>query len=277
MVLTEFIPSPSLSQFVRVFRVVHFVFDDITKIPYKPYPPRPEHCLSFYPRDSETVEYVNNGTKIGKLKSVVIGQQSEVTNRFVGKDFLVFQVVFSPSGLYRLTGIPSEQLNNCYLDAETIFEKDIKEINDKLNDAKDFKEMVAVVESFLLKKINRGVKDFHRLDQVSNLILKTDKILNVEWLAKESCLSLRQYERKFIERMGVSPRYFSKVVRFENAFRMKNTDPNLDWLSIAIKCGYYDYQHLAKDYKAFTNQTPNGFHLLDSASPERKFGTSDTY
>lgn len=277
MVLTEFIPSPSLSQFVRVFRVVHFVFDDITKIPYKPYPPRPEHCLSFYPRDSETVEYVNNGTKIGKLKSVVIGQQSEVTNRFVGKDFLVFQVVFSPSGLYRLTGIPSEQLNNCYLDAETIFEKDIKEINDKLNDANNFKEMVAVVESFLLKKINRGVKDFHRLDQVSNLILKTDKILNVEWLAKESCLSLRQYERKFIERMGVSPRYFSKVVRFENAFRMKNTDPNLDWLSIAIKCGYYDYQHLAKDYKAFTNQTPNGFHLLDSASPERKFGTSDTY
>lgn len=277
MVLTEFIPSPSLSQFVRVFRVVHFVFDDITKIPYKPYPPRPEHCLSFYPRDSETVEYVNNGTKIGNLQSVVIGQQSEVTNRFVGKDFLVFQVVFSPSGLYRLTGIPSEQLNNCYLDAETIFEKDIKEINDKLNDAKDFKEMVAVVESFLLKKINRGVKDFHRLDQVSNLILKTDKILNVEWLAKESCLSLRQYERKFIERMGVSPRYFSKVVRFENAFRMKNTDPNLDWLSIAIKCGYYDYQHLAKDYKAFTNQTPNGFHLLDSASPERKFGTSDTY
>ena len=277
MVLTEFIPSPSLSQFVRVFRVVHFVFDNITKIPYKPYPPRPEHCLSFYPRDSETVEYVNNRTKIGNLKSVVIGQQSEVTNRFVGKDFLVFQVVFSPSGLYRLTGIPSEQLNNCYLDAETIFEKDIKEINDKLNDAKDFKEMVAVVESFLLKKINRGVKDFHRLDQVSNLILKTDKILNVEWLAKESCLSLRQYERKFIERMGVSPRYFSKVVRFENAFRMKNTDPNLDWLSIAIKCGYYDYQHLAKDYKAFTNQTPNGFHLLDSASPERKFGTSDTY
>ena len=277
MVLSEFKPSPYLTEFVRVYRVVHFVFDDTTKIPYKPYPPRPEHCLSFYPRDTETVEYANNGTKIKNLKTVLIGQQSEVTNRFVGKDFLVFQVVFSPGGLYRLTGIPSYQLNNCYFDAETIFAKDIKEVNDKLNEAINFKEMVVVVETFLWKQINKGVKEFHRLDQISNLILKTGKVLNVKWLAKESCLSLRQYERKFIERMGISPRYFSKIVRFENAFRMKNKEPHSDWLSIAIKCGYYDYQHLTKDYKGFTNQTPTDFHLLDNASPERKFGESDTY
>jgi hypothetical protein len=126
--------------------VVHFVFDDFTKIPYNPYPPKPEHCLSFYPRDTETVEYVNNGTKINNLKTVLIGQQSEVTNRFVGKDFLVFQVVFSPGGLYRLTGIPSQQLNNCYVDAEIIFAKHIKEVNDKLNDATTCNEMVLVVE-----------------------------------------------------------------------------------------------------------------------------------
>ena len=275
MILSEFTPSPNLTEFVRVYRVVHFVFNDITKIPYKPYPPRPEHCLSFYPRDTETVEYVNNGSKIRNLKTVLIGQQSEVTNRFVGKDFLVFQVVFSPSGLYRLTGIPSQQLNNCYFDAETIFAKDIKEVNDKLNDAVNFNEMVVVVESFLLKQVNRGVKEFHRLDQVSNLILKTDKILNIEWLAKESCLSLRQYERRFTERMGVSPRYFSKVVRFENAFRMKNKFPHLDWLTIAIHCGYYDYQHLSKEYQQFTQKLPTEFHGLES--PERLLGKYDTY
>lgn len=277
MVLSEFKPSQSLMQFVRVYRVVHFVFDDIAKIPFKPYPPRPEHCLSFYPRDTETVEYIKTGAKINNLKTVLIGQQIEVTNRFVGKDFLVFQVVFNPGGLYRLTGIPSQQLNNCYFDAETVFQKDIKEVNDKLNDALNFNEMVDVVESFLLNQIHKGVKEFHRLDQVSHLILKADKILNIDWLAKESCLSLRQFERKFIERMGVSPKYFSKIARFENAFRMRNKEPNSNWLSIAVRCGYYDYQHLAKDYKEFTSQTPTDFHLLDNASPERKFGESDTY
>lgn len=277
MVLSEFKPSPFLAQFVRVYRVVHFVFKDHTIIPFKPYPPRPEHCLSFYPRDTETVEYASNGTRINNLKTVLIGQQSEVTNRYVGSDFLVFQVVFSPGALYRITGIPSQQLNNCYIDAETVFSNDIKEVNDQLNDAANFSEMVMAVESFLLKQINRGVKEFHRLDEVSNTILTADKMFNIEWLAKQSCLSLRQYERKFIERMGVSPRYFTKVTRFEQAFRMKNKYPHLDWLSIAVQCGYHDYQHLVKNYKEFTNQTPTAFHLLDTASPERKFGETDTY
>ncbi len=277
MVLSEFPPSPSLTEFIRVYRVVHFVFEDITKIPYKPYPPRPEHCLSFYPRDTETVEYTSNGAKISNLKTVLIGQQSQVTNRFVGKDFLVFQVVFSPGGLYRLTGIPSWQLNDCYMDAQTVFGNNIYEVNDKLNETADFYQMVVAVESFLLKQVSRGVKQSHQLDQISNLILKTDGTLSVEWLAKESCLSLRQYERKFIERMGVLPRHFSKMVRFENAFRMKNRNPSLDWLSIALACGYYDYQHLAKDYRQLTNHTPTNFHLLDKGSPERKFGESDTY
>jgi AraC-like DNA-binding protein len=277
MVLSEFSPGPALANFVRVYRVVQFEFKGITNLPFKPYPPRPEHCLSFYPRDTETVEYVNSGKKITNLKTVLMGQQDEVTNRYVGRDFLVFQVVFRPGALYRLTGIPSWELNNSYFDAETVFSKDIKEVNDKLNDAIGFKEMVAVVESFLLKQVNRSVKEFHRLDEVSNIILQSTDNISIEWLAKESCLSLRQYERKFKERMGISPRYFNKIVRFENAFRLKNKSPQLDWLSIAIQCGYHDYQHLVKDYKAFTNQSPTGFHLLDNAAPERKFGVSDTY
>ncbi|MBL0294607.1 MAG: helix-turn-helix domain-containing protein [Saprospiraceae bacterium] len=55
-----------------------------------------------------------------------------------------------------------------------------------------------------------------------------------------------------------------KVVRFENAFRMKNKNPVMDWLSIALSCGYYDYQHLVKDYKDLTGLTPNQFHEIES-------------
>lgn len=277
MVLLEFAPSAALAAFVRVYRLVHFVFDDITKIPFKPYPPKPEHCLSFYPRDTEKVEFANSGKKESNLKAVIIGQQTEVTNRYVGRDFLVFQVVFSPGALYRLTGIPSQQLNNGYIDAEAIFSHGITEVNDRLNDARGYPEMVSVVEAFLRKRIDNCSKDFHRLDTVSNIMLRANQSLNIEWLAAESCLSLRQYERKFMERMGVSPRYFNKVIRFENAFRMKNKYPHLSWFAIAIECGYYDYQHLVKDYQAFTQKTPTDFHALDLKSPERKFGEADTY
>jgi AraC-like DNA-binding protein len=57
---------------------------------------------------------------------------------------------------------------------------------------------------------------------------------------------------------------------------MKNRYPDKDWLSIAIHCGYYDYQHLVKDYKEFTGYTPPQFFSIDNGSPERAFGDAET-
>lgn len=278
MVLNEFQPSPHLKEFVRVYRVIRCVFDSNSSLPFKPYAPKPEHCLSFYPRDTETVDYTQSNNKISNLSAVIFGQQSEVTHRFIGKDFLVFQIVFRPGALYRLTGIPSFELTNSFLDAEMIFSKNlIKEVNEKLFYTEDFPKMISIVEDFLKDQFSKIKIEKHKIDSICDILLSNKENISLDWFAKESCLSMRQLERKFQERMGVSPKYYNKVVRFENAFRMKNANPNLDWLSIAIQCGYYDYQHLAKDYKSFTQQTPIEFHLLDLNSPERKFGEADTY
>jgi AraC-like DNA-binding protein len=256
---------------------VDFSFENIENIPFKPYPPRPEHCLSFYPYDTEIVAYADQSKLVSNVKSALIGQHNVVTNRYVGKRFCVIQVVFLPGALYRLTNIPSFELTNQYLDAEAIFSKDIKEVNAKLSEAPDHRKMIAIIEVFLLKLIQRSKHDFHPLDFTSKLMLQAKTPMPIEWLAKESYLSLRQYERKFMERMGIPPKHFNRIVRFENAYRLRNQHADLDWLSIAMNAGYYDYQHLAKDYKAFTSKTPIDFHALDLAAPERKFGEADTY
>ncbi|WP_026994106.1 helix-turn-helix domain-containing protein [Flectobacillus major] len=277
MVLQEFPPSPILAEFVRVYRIVKFVFHSSEQIPFKPYAPKPEHCLSFYPRDTETVQYDNSKSSISNIKVALIGQHNVVSNRYVGKDFVVFQVVFRPSALFRLTGIPVSELNNSYIDAENVFHRDIRFINEQLGDTQHTYQMIDIVESFLKILANQSKKTAHRLDYLSSLLIHPQQAINVDWLASESCLSLRQFERKFIERVGIPPKYFHRIVRFENAYRMKNKYPHLDWLTIALQCGYYDYQHLVKDYKEFTKATPTHFHLLDLSAPERKFGEADTY
>lgn len=277
MVLFEFSPNSIISEYVRTYRIVQFQFDSNYTPVCKPYPPRPEHCLTFYPRDRESVEFSESGKKTGNLDTVLFGQLTETTNRFVGKDFLLFQIVFNPGGLYRLIGVPSFEITNEYLDAKNFFIDEIKFVNEKLNACKNYSQMIMVIENFLLMQIKRKSFPIHRLDAISSLLIGNSSQKNVDWLAKESCLSLRQFERKFSERMGVSPKYFSKVARFENAFRMKNQFPQKDWLSIAIHCGYHDYQHLARDYKSMTLCSPPEFHQQDLSAPERVFGDADTY
>jgi len=77
---------------------------------------------------------------------------------------------------------------------------------------------------------------------------------------------------KFEERTGVSPKMFDRITRFDRVYKLRNNRPDLDWLSIALNCGYYDYQHLAKDYRDFTGTTPVSFYQIDQKAPERLFG-----
>jgi len=68
---------------------------------------------------------------------------------------------------------------------------------------------------------------------------------------------------------------FQKIVRFDRAYRLRNSNPKTDWLYIALACGYYDYQHLVKDFKTFVNLTPTAFYEIEQASPERFFALHD--
>jgi AraC-like DNA-binding protein len=210
-----------------------------------------------------------------------VGQPCTLTKKhFVRKnqklDFLLFQVVFQPGALFRLTGIPVHELTDTYIDAQAIFSKEINLVNERLNSTDNHLEMVHIVEEFLCYLVRRVRYDLKPVDKVGLYLLHQPRPVSIDWLAREACLSRKQFYRKFVERMGVSPKMYSRIVQFDNAVKLKNAQPTKDWLSIALELGYYDYQHLVRDFREFTHLTPAAFYLLDSNAPERKFGHKET-
>jgi len=279
MLVRYFQPSPDLREYVRLLQLVHLQFSPTDVLPFKPYWPRPENCLAFTPRDHEIIEEFNGKNIIIKPRAALIGQSTFVTNRHVGRHCLIFQVVFQTGALFRLTGIPSYEICNQIIDAEIVFSKEISLVNERLSSTDNYEEMTMIIENFLRYLINRkdrhSSKDLLPIDKVSQLMFNS---LNssMDILADKACLSVRQFNRKFIERTGVSPKVFSRLVRFDKAVLLKNANPDKDWLSIALETNYYDYQHLVRDYKDFTKLTPNGFYEADTKAPERTFGVKET-
>jgi AraC-like DNA-binding protein len=277
MLLNHINPSPILAEYIRLYRIIDFAFEDDLRIPPKLYSPRPEHCLQFYPRDTESVVYPDSNITVANKRATLVGQHTILQHRCVGKNFLSFQVVFQPTAFHRLTGLPLSKVANVYMDASDIFGSSIHEVNERLFEASSYKEMVGIVEAFLLQlsRKNSRSKEMQAIDYSTNRMINEEDNFGIDAFLKESYLSHRQFDRLFNERVGISPKQFLQVIRFDKAYRLKNKFPMLDWLTVAIRCGYHDYQHLVKDYKNFTGHTPTRFFALDNNAPERLFGDAE--
>ncbi len=149
MILKDFLPNPALKEFIQWYRIVHFEYDKTAPFPSKAYPPKPEECLHFFIRDKELIEF-SSGRKIDNPPPIVVtGQQTSVMKRYPGGNLINFQIVFQPTGLFRLTGIPSFELTNQYIDAEYIFSKKIHFIYEQLQNANSYDEMLIVADRFV--------------------------------------------------------------------------------------------------------------------------------
>lgn len=272
MLIKDIQPHISLTEFVRKYQIIRWQYDVNTIPPNKYLAPRPEHSLTFYIRDLQSYSFIGSTKKETYPKSIVSGIHTTTLIRDCGYDFWALKIIFQPCALYRLTGVPMHELVSNFADAEAIFGIEVNHVYERLNSLDNLQEMITQIEFYLQKVISSKTKNFHPIDLVCQQLLFQNESQNLDILAKKSFLSTRQFIRKFEERTGISPKLFDRIVRFDKAYRYKNNYPDLDWLSIALDSGYYDYQHLTKDYKDFTNHTPVTYYEIDKKAPERNFG-----
>lgn len=262
----------ALAEFVRGYEIFRFVFDKAVSPPSKYHVPRPEHSLTFYPRDAQRFSFAGATAITTYPKAVVNGIYNVPIIRYGGHDFLAIRVVFQPAAIFRLTGIPLTELANSFVDAEAIWNSKIRQVSEQLEGNDSLEDMVSSIELFLIQLTNSVRIKHQAIDSASQYLLQQRGAFSLDHLADQSCLSVRQFIRNFEARIGISPKQFARIVRFDKAYRMHNLDPLLDWFSVAIDCGYYDHQHFSKDCKNFTFLNPNAFSLLDQNAPERHFG-----
>lgn len=168
----------------------------------------------------------------------------------------MLQVVFQPGGLHRLLGFSSNELTCHFCDAESILGSELRAVNDQIANAGDYATMILSVEQYMLSKLKKVKIDAYPVDRIGQLLLNQPTPFLLDWLADQACLSPRQFERKFSERIGIGPKLFSRISRFFLTLQYKETHPGVDWLTVAIYFGYSDYNHLAKDFRQFAHVTP---------------------
>jgi AraC-like DNA-binding protein len=269
MICRDVMPIPALASLVRYHSIIHFQFSRSDQLPVKPYPAKAEHCLCFYPRDLEVVEHFETGKSQPRFRSCIIGQQTRRTNRHISYDFIIIQIHFQPGALFLLTGIPQHELIDTFIDAESIWGRPVRELNEQLAETNNYGQMIRSIEQFLMYLFNRTQQSIHAVDRLHSKLMSFPTQFHLDQLADQACLSNRQLQRLFLERVGVSPKLVSRMARFEMALKMRDIRADWDWLSIALQCGYYDYNHMVRDFREFAGISPPAYWQQEVKAPER--------
>lgn len=263
-----YIPHLALQEFITSISTVSAVLPEGINEVVTPYPPTPFQSLIFYCENPISMRNTEQEIFARQPQTVLLGPQLSRVNIKVHQKLNAIRVDFFPGGMFRLMGIPMNDLLDAGFDAVDFFGAEMREVNEKLMYAASLEDGKCLVENFLLQKLAK-LKCMLPFDLSMKTLLKLSGNLTVEEAASLACLSIKQFERKCKERIGMSPKAFSRILRFSKAYRLHESCPHLLWTEIAHAVGYYDQMHMIKDFKVFAGVNPSIIEQQLQSTPLR--------
>jgi AraC-like DNA-binding protein len=161
----------------------------------------------------------------------------------------------SPSGLHRLLPVSQDRLASQILSLEAVWNEWTRRTADQVASAVTPMGEVDAFERALEVLVHGDSANGHdRGVEAALSALRTwGGNVSIARLALDAGLSRRQFERRFREQVGLPPRLYARIVRFQRAFHALGHESGAE---VAARCGYADQAHLVREIRRFAGQTP---------------------
>jgi AraC-like DNA-binding protein len=166
-----------------------------------------------------------------------------------------FAVFLRPHASWQLFRIPPAILANGHYDGEEVLGHPFQDLWHILAEAQSFAERVKRVEDYLLPFAMRAGAPTAIMRSADRLFACHGSV-RIERLAQLTGLGVRQYERRFREELGCSPKLYARITRFQSAIDAKRRSQRRSWLQIAHQFGYFDQMHMVRDFQDLAGCAP---------------------
>jgi AraC-like DNA-binding protein len=168
----------------------------------------------------------------------------------------VMGVRFRPIGAYRFMPFPLAEVTDQIVETADVWQKEGVSIEDAVFNARDDSDRIQLVETFLLRRLHNSTHR-PRFEAAVSATLRACGQARVDELASHVGLSTRQLEREFQSGLGLSPKAFARIIRFQNLLRVVGEGPLREWVQVALSVGYSDQPHMVREFREFTGRTPS--------------------
>jgi AraC-like DNA-binding protein len=249
-------PAPVLEPYIRYYghRAGHLV----NTVLVHPVHARAAPILDFEFGDADANLYFpsNGKTPLLSPRTVLIGMQTGRRGELhISGRLDSFAILFQPDGLDPLFALPAQEFTDRNFDAESVFGRMIARFHEQLADCRSFEERISVANQLLIQRIHAApARD--GVTAAAHQMLSEAGAGRISAMAERAGLSVRQFRRIFLQKVGVSPKLFARIARFEAALDRMARCPGASWTEVGHRFGYYDQMHMIHEFAQFTGETP---------------------
>lgn len=188
--------------------------------------------------------------------SYIKGQNTKFYDLLLTGKVNLISVSFTPLGMSAFSSVPISEFSYGCVDILDVNDGLLNNLSNRISETVDDETCIRLIEEFLIRRFN-PIRDYNckRLSAVIHAI-NNEKQIDVTTLSEVSCVSYRQFIRVFTEHVGLNPKEYLRIVRFQRALSIMNKKPLISSIDLAFEAGYYDQSHLINDFKGFTGNTP---------------------
>jgi AraC-like DNA-binding protein len=191
--------------------------------------------------------------------TVLTGVASRYTLIDTAEQECVAGVAFRPGGTMAFFGLPACEMRDTAIPLEFLWGRQrAAELRQRLLEAPTAAARLDVLERTMMDAWNSV-----RLHPAVRFALaefeQRPDVVRVTEVADDAGLSTKRFIEHFKNSVGVAPKHYCRIVRFQRSLAQAEAGHRVPWTRIALACGYFDQAHFIHDFRAFAGITPTGY------------------
>ncbi len=168
-------------------------------------------------------------------------------------------IQFHAAGAYPILHIPAYELNNRVVDAELILGKSILDLRDKISETAGMEKKFEVIEGWLTSRLRNQTVPEEVVKYAVHQTMMSPSHATINELIVKTGYSHKHFIRLFSKYVGITPKQYQRIIRFNHVLESINNGHYVDWASLSLDCGYYDQAHFIKEFRKFSGLNPQEY------------------
>ena len=252
-------PAPPLNQYIAYFFLYKDAFSAHTRERFLP----DGHIELIIDLRNETNAWCQNDD-YAAMQIVRNGWISGVHRRYItieaaqGASMLV--VRFLPGRIAPFLGMPASEITGQVIPLDRIWGAEFERLRYSILEHPEPAQRFALLETFFLKKIQNAPAPKPVIDFALERMNRLNSGAGISQIVEKTGYTHKHFVSLFHKHIGVSPKVYSRILKFQQAVRQLENARQPDWSQLAFACGYYDQAHFINEFKAFSGFSPS-FYL----------------